>query len=163
MEWSILFIEIIILCFLFFIICILGTGTDKKNLKNYSSYPDEIQVRIKNLKEYDGRFKEKSKISTFIGNFLFFLVLFLIFGIFIRQENFIHNFLFIFILGQALNLFDLIVIDLLWWRNSKRIRFSKVPERALYMDPKKHIDSFLRALIMYFMVGIVDGYLLTLF
>ena len=74
MEWSILFIEIIILCFLFFIICILGTGTDKKNLKNYSSYPDEIQVRIKNLKEYDGRFKEKSKISTFIGNFLFFSV-----------------------------------------------------------------------------------------
>ncbi len=28
------------------------------------------------------------------------------------------------LLGQALNLFDFLVIDLLWWRHTKRVRFS---------------------------------------
>lgn len=42
-----LLIEIITLCSTFFILCILGTGTDEKNLKNYMSYPDEVQKQIK--------------------------------------------------------------------------------------------------------------------
>lgn len=38
----ILVIEVIALCSIFFLICILGTGSDEKNLKSYSSYPDEV-------------------------------------------------------------------------------------------------------------------------
>ncbi len=67
-----LLIEIVVLCTVFFILCVLGTGTDEKNLKNYMSYPDEVQKRIKNIEEYQGKFKESSKISAFIANFLFF-------------------------------------------------------------------------------------------
>lgn len=158
-----LVIEILILCFMFFVLCILGTGTDDKNLKNYMSYPDEVKEKINQIEEYRGRFKEKSKLSTFVANFLLFLVLFLIMGIFIRERSFKHNFISLFILGQSLNLFDLIVIDLLWWRNTKRIRFIKIPEKALYQNPKKHIDSFLLAFIMYFFIALIDGYVLTLF
>lgn len=51
------------------------------------------------------------------------------------------------ILGEGLNLFDLIVIDLLWWRNSKRIRFSCVPQIEMYKNPRKHIESFFRGII----------------
>ena len=32
--------------------------------------------------------------------------------------------------GEGLGLFDLLVIDLLWWRNTKRIRFSFLPEKG---------------------------------
>ena len=158
-----LIVEAIVLCLLFFALCILGTGTDEKNLKSYSSYPDEVKNKIKEIKEYQGKYREKNKKDVWIENFILFIILFLILGIPIKEKNFIHNFISVLILGQALNIFDLIVIDLLWWRNSKRIRLSKIPQKELYQTPKKHIEAFLRAVVLYFVVAVVDGYILTLF
>lgn len=158
-----LYLEIIILCSLFFILCYLGTGTDEKNLKSYDSYPNEAQKRIREIDEYNGKFKERNGYVTFFSNLVFFLVLFFIMGFFICGRIFAHNFLKLFILGQALNIFDLVFIDLIWWRNTKRIRLSKIPQKELYQNPRKHIDSFLRATIMYTAVAAIDGYLLTLF
>ena len=159
----VLLIETVVLCVAFFGVCYLGTGTDQKNLKNYSSYPNKVQNRIQEIAEYRGKFKETGKVSVWAAHFFVFTVLFLFFGIPIRQENFSHNFICLLILGQALNVFDLIIIDLLWWRNTKRIRLSKIPQKELYRDPKKHIEAFIRALMFYFFVALVDGYLLTLF
>ncbi|WP_299297008.1 ABC transporter permease [uncultured Mobiluncus sp.] len=158
-----LFTEAVLLCAIFFLLCFLGTGTDAKNLKNYSSYPDEVQIRISAIPEYQNLFRVKSQFATFMANFLLFLVILFVFGIFIRQSNFTHNFLSLLFLGQTLNAFDLIVIDLLWWRRTPRIRFSKLPQPALYQDPRKHISAFIRAFIMYFAIALIDGYLLTLF
>ncbi len=159
----VLLIEIVILCAVFFGVCYLGTGTDQKNLKNYSSYPVKVQNCIQEIAEYDGRFEETAKARIWAANFLVFTALFLLLGIPIRQENFSHNFICLLVLGQTLNVFDLLIIDLLWWRNSERIRISKIPQKELYQDPKKHIEAFIRALFLYFFVALVDGYLLTLF
>ncbi|MDK7122064.1 ABC transporter permease [Schaalia turicensis] len=158
-----LLIEAVILCSVFFALCFLGTGTDEKNLRNYVSYPDEVQKKIKEIEEYQGKYKETGRFAAWIANFLLFTILFLLLGIIIRQANFIHNFIRLLILGETLNVFDLIVIDLLWWRNIKRIRLSKIPQKELYQNPKKHIEAFLRALVLYFFVAVLDGYLLTLF
>lgn len=158
-----LIIEIIILCTVFFTLCFLGTGTDEKNLKSYASYPDEVQKRIREVDEYQGKFLEANKLATWFANLVVFLVLFMIFGAFLREKDFSQNFINLLILGEVLNIFDLVVIDLIWWRNTKRIRFSKIPEKALYQNPKKHIEAFLRAIPMYIVVAAVDGYLLTLF
>lgn len=111
----VLLIEIVILCAVFLGVCYLGTGTDQKNLKNYSSYPDKVQNRIQEIAEYRGKFKETGKARVLAANFLVFTVLFLLLGIPIRQENFSYNFICLLILGQSLNVFDLFVIDLLWW------------------------------------------------
>ncbi len=159
----IIVIETVVLCIIFFLICFWGTGTDEKNLKSYSSYPDEVQSRIKNMVEYQGRFKDDSKVAKFISNFLLFLVLFFVLGLLIRENNFWHNFFSLNILGQGLNIFDLLIIDLLWWRSTKRIRFTKIPEKELYQNPKKHIESFARAFVMYLLIALIDGYVLTLF
>lgn len=158
-----LLIETVILCAVFFGVCFLSTGTDEKNLRNYMSYPDEVQERIKEIEEYQGKYKITSRFATWIANFLIFSVLFLLFGSIIRQTKFMHNFIRVLILGEILNVFDLIVIDLLWWRNTKRIRFLKIPQKELYKNPQKHISAFYRALVLYFFVAAFDGYLLTLF
>ena len=158
-----LLIETVILCSAFFGLCFLGTGTDKKNPRNYMSYPDDVQKRIKEIEEYQGKYKETGSFVVWIANFLLFTILFLLLGIVIRQTSFKHNFISLLILGETLNVFDLIVIDLLWWRNTKRIRLSKIPQKELYQNPKKHIEAFLRALILYFFIAMIDGYLLTLF
>ncbi|WP_276887934.1 ABC transporter permease [Anaerococcus lactolyticus] len=151
------------LCLIFFAICYLGTGTDEKNLKNYMSYPEEVQAKIKEIEEYRGKYREKSKISIIMANFVTFSILFLLVGFKIRQLSFAQNFIDLLILGQGLNIFDLVVIDLLWWRRSKRIRLSKIPDQSLYQNPKKHIESFIRAFFMYFLIALIDGYILTLF
>ena len=158
-----LLIEIVILCSAFFALCFLGTGTDEKNLRKYRFYPDEVQKQIKAIEEYQGKYKEPGKFAAWIANLFLFTFLFLLLGIFIRQANLMHNFISLLILGETLNVFDLIVIDLLWWRNTKRIRFLKIPQKELYQNPKKHISAFYRALVMYFFVAALDGYLLTLF
>lgn len=158
-----LFIETAVLCAILFILCIFRTGTDAKNLQNYSSYPDTVQSRIRTIPEYKHQVQEKNPFLTFTANFLLFLVILFVFGIFIRQNNFAQNFLSLLILGQTLNVFDLIVIDLLWWRHTPRIRFSKLPQPALYQDPRKHISAFTRAFIMFCAIALIDGYLLTLF
>lgn len=158
-----LLIETLVMCAIFFSLCFLGTGTDHKNLKNYYTYPDEVKKKVQEIEEYKGRFKETSNTRNFVANLVVFLVIFIIFGIFIRQRDFIQNFKSLFIMGQALNIFDLVVVDLIWWRNTKRIRFTKILDKSLYQDPKPHIDSFVRALIMYTIVSAVDGYILTMF
>ena len=158
-----LIIETAFICFVFFGLCFLGTGTDDKNLRSYSSYPDEVQKRIREIDEYQGKYKETGKLAALAANFVVFIVIFFLLGILIRQKSFTHNFLYLLIMGQALNIFDFVVIDLLWWRNTERIRLSKIPQPELYRDPKKHIDAFLRAIVLFLCVALVDAYFLTLF
>ena len=94
---------------------------------------------------------------------LFLAVLFLL-GIFVRTDSFAVNLLRLTIMGQGLNLFDYLVIDLLWWRNTKRIRFTGTEDRPeLYHDPQKHTVSFVKGIVMFFLVALADGILLTLF
>ena len=88
---------------------------------------------------------------------LTFTILFTCIGEILKRTIGFHGladtFLFILIWGEALNLFELLIIDLLWWRNTKRIRFSCAPDKSLYQDPKKHIGSFVRGAVMYVIVA----------
>ena len=159
-----LLMELIILCALFFLICYAGTGTDEKNLKSFRSYPDGVQSMLK----ADPRLKDKIKVSSPAAVFLsgivtYGLVLFL-FGIPLRQPSFMGNFLNILLLGEGLNAFDFFVIDLMWFRNSRRTRFEGTKEESrLYRDPKNHFAAFLRAIPLFVITALIDGILLTLF
>ena len=69
----------------------------------------------------------------------------------------------ILILGQSLNAFDFLVIDMLWWRNSKRIRFEGTKNRAeLYSNPKKHFISFLKGIALFLVIALIDGLILSI-
>lgn len=65
-------------------------------------------------------------------------------------------------LGEGLGVFDLLVIDLLWWRNTKRIRFSFLLEKAPYQDSAKHIGSFLRGIPLFAVVAVLSAGIVTL-
>lgn len=96
---------------------------------------------------------------------IMFTVVFLILGLVLKDAldlvDFQTIFLYFLVLGEGLNLFDLVVIDLLWWRNSKRIRFSCVPEKVAYQNPKKHVDSFLRGIPTFATVAIIVALILN--
>lgn len=142
------------LYFLYWFCCFLGTGTDRKNLAGLRSYPDVVQRAVREHPVLGKAApKEKSLLSILLGNLILFTVVFFVLGLALKEILGLHDFgtafWFFLAMGEGLGLFDLVVIDLLWWRNAKRIRFSFLPEKTLYQNPEKHIDSFLRGIPLF--------------
>ena len=157
-----IWIELIILCGLFWGICYLGTGTDEKNIKSYYSYPDDAQNIVKANPKLNSKIKPYKPLVSFISNLIMFLVILFVFGFFIKSNTYLNNLINILLLGQILNLFDFLVIDTLWWRNSSTVRFTGTENKPeLYSNPKKHFLSFLKGCVMFLIVAIIDGLLLT--
>lgn len=142
--------------------CFLGTGTDQKNLAGLCSYPDTVQQVVREHPMLGKSApKEKSIPSILLGNLLLFTVVFSVLGLVLKNvlglNDFLTAFLFFLALGEGLGLFDLIIIDLLWWRNTKRIRFSFLSEKKHYQDPSKHIGSFLRGIPLFAVVAVLSA------
>ena len=89
------------------------------------------------------KIKTVSLFVSFVSNIVVFGTVLFIFGLFVKEDGFQANFINLLFLGQCLNAFDFLVIDMLWWRNSKRVRFTDTKDREeLYSNPKKHFASF---------------------
>ena len=150
--------------FLYWGICFLCTGTDKKNLVGLRSYPGAVQSVVR--ERLAGAPKEKSIPSILIGNLILFTVVFsalgLVFKSVLNFDGYLAAFRYFLILGEGLGLFDLFVIDLLWWRNTKRIRFSFLPNKEIYQDPSKHIGSFVRGIPLFAAIAALSAWVVTM-
>ena len=154
--------ELIVLCGLFFFICYSHTGTDEKNMKSYSVYPDEVKEMIQKDPTLSKQIKVTSTTVTFISNLLVFGVILFVFGLPLKTENFQVNFLTLLFLGQLVNAFDFFVVDCMWWRHSPRIRFSQLPNEASYQDVRYHRGSFFRGILLFIAIAVIDGILITM-
>lgn len=154
----------IILYALFFAMCYIGTGTDKKNMKSFYSYPDEIQNKLMKNERFAPMIpKRVSQGMVFFSNVILFTIIFCVIGLLLPEDDFAGIFSYILLLGQGLNLFDLLVIDLLWWRNTGRTKFEGLAaEEELYHNPQKHIAAFLRGIPMFLCSAAVSATLLNL-
>ncbi len=164
-KYRILFV--VFFCFLLFYICFKNTGNDAKNMLGFRNYPDVVQEAIRKDKDLKKIAPEdKSIVSTLISNFILYTILFSSLGIICKEylafNGFLDTFVFFLINGEVLNVFDLLVIDLLWWRNTKRIRFSILQDKQAYQDSKKHIDSFLRGIIVFIFVALATSLIVGL-
>lgn len=124
------------LCLFWWLMCYINTGGDEKNLRGLRSYPKEVQEMVRNDKTLGEKAPAEANIpKVFTENLILFTVLFLIIGLVLKYtigfKGFLDIFIYFLIMGESLNLFDLVVIDLLWWRNTKRIRFSFIPDKSL--------------------------------
>lgn len=151
---------ILLFCLFYWFCCFLGTGTDRKNLAGLRSYPDSVQRAVR---EHPVLGKsappEKSIPSILLGNLLLFTAVFSVLGFVLKDvlglQTFGSAFWFFLALGEGLGLFDLVIIDLLWWRSTKRIRFSFLPEKQPYQDPGKHIGAFLRGIPLFAVAAVL--------
>ena len=152
--------------FLYWFICFLCTGTDRKNLAGLRSYPDAVQ---KAVREHPVLGKaapqEKSTAAILLSNLLLFTVVFSVLGLALKSvlglNNYLSAFWYFLAFGEGLGLFDLLVIDLLWWRSTKRIRFSFLPEKKYHQDPKKHIESFLHGMPLFAAIAALTALIVT--
>ena len=78
-------------------------------------------------------------------------------------DGYLSAFWYFLAFSEGLGLFDLLVIDLLWWRNTKRTRFSFLPEKKYYQNPKKHIESFWRGIPLFAAVAALSALIVTAF
>ena len=131
-------------------VCWLATGSDKKNLAGLRSYPDAVQRQVRARMDAPA---EKSMPAILASNLVLFTVVFSALGLVFRRalalSGYLDAFCYFLAFGEGLGLFDLVVIDLLWWRRTKRIRFSFLPEKQAYQDPRKHLGSFWRGIPLF--------------
>lgn len=151
---------------LYWFVCFLCTGTDKKNLVGLRSYPDAVQSAVRaNPALSKLAPAEKPLASVLAGNLVLFTLVFSALGLALKSalglDGFLSAFWFFLLLGEGLGVFDLVVIDLLWWRNTPRIRFSFLPDKAAYRDPAKHLGSFYRGIPLFAAVAALSAALVA--
>lgn len=152
----------IIIYSLFFLMCYLGTGTTEKNMSSFYSYPDGIQEKIQANEKLSTMIPKKpTYVASFLSNYAFFTVVFLIAGFLLRIDGLWNNIRYFLIVGIGLNLFDLLVVDIMWWSNTKRTRYKELDASASeYKNPNKHLMAFGRGIPVFVCVAITVGLLL---
>ncbi len=144
----------VVLYLLYWGMCFLGTGGDQKSLRSLRSYPKKVQERVRAEKSLADKVPAPKPVAAvLLSNLILFTVVFSLLGIALKHvlelDSYLSAFLYFLFLGEGLGLFDLVVIDLCWWRNTPRIRFSFLPEKEAYQDPALHVDSFLRGIPLF--------------
>lgn len=141
----------------YFLICFLGTGTDQKNMKMFYAYPPAVQTKIRNNSKLNGMIPKKHTLRSAFLYLLLFTVLFCLIAWIFGMHDFWKTFICFLIMGEGLNLFDLVVVDALWWRHTKRIRFLGIEDAGDYQSMKTHLASFWRGIPIFALAAAITA------
>ena len=153
----IIFIESILLCILFTILVYIMS---RKPINTLYNYPPNIIERVKTLDEYKNDIPTNSKkISTkIIASILFIIILSLILGYVNGYTTFIDTFKYGFILWSIVNLYDLLVMDILWFCHDPYFIFKGTEDMIDdYHDYFFHFKGFLIGELIAIIVCIISG------
>lgn len=118
----ILFVEGVILCLLFTLMVLVMAKNPIKTLYNY---PPKIQNRVKELKEYEGKIPtNQDKVLTKV---LVSIIIVIVVSLILKYVNgyttFKDCFLNSIFLWTVVNVYDVIILDICWFCQSKRFMF----------------------------------------
>lgn len=139
----ILLIESIVLCAAFTLMVYLISREPIKILYNY---PPKIQERVKSLEEYKDQIPtEKNKLSAKLTAIVLFIA---VFAVILRYVNgyttFTKGFGYGFLLWTIVNLYDAIVLDIIWFCHDPHYVFEGTEDMTEdYHDYWFHIKGFL--------------------
>ena len=110
----IIVIESIILCVLFTLMVFVISREPIKTLYNY---PPKIQERVKSLEEYKDKIPtQKNKIvAKLFASILFLIIICVVLRYINGYTTFIESFGYGFLLWTVVNLYDAIVLDIIWF------------------------------------------------
>ena len=138
----IIVIEIIVLCLIFTLMVYLMSRDPIKTLYNY---PPKIQERVKSLDAYKDQIPtQKNKAAAkSIASILFVIVLSLILRYVNGYTTFLQTFGFGFLLWTVVNLWDMIVLDIIWFCHDPYFVFKGTEDMVDdYHDYMFHIRGF---------------------
>ena len=160
----IIVIESIVLCLLFTIMVYFMSREPIKTLYNY---PPKIQERVKSLKEYKDKIpNQKNKIfAKLIASVIFLAILSIILRYINGYTTFIKSFSYGFLLWTIVNLYDAIVLDIIWFCHDKQFIFKGTEDMIdEYHNYWFHIKGFLigecLALVICSLTGLIIQFIL---
>ena len=160
----IIVIESIVLCVIFTLMVYCMSRDPIKTLYNY---PPKIQERVKSLEEYKNQIPtQENKIGAKIGASIIFLALLCIILRYINgYETFLESFGYGFLLWTIVNLYDAIVLDIIWFCHDKYFVFKGTEDMVKdYHDYWFHIKGFFigegLALIICSLAGLIIHFIL---
>ena len=160
----IIVVESIILCALFTLMVYIMSRNPIKTLYNY---PPKIQERVKSLDEYKDKIPtQKNKIVTKIfASILFLAILCIVLRYINGYTTFIESFGYGFLLWTIVNLYDVIVLDIIWFCHDKHFVFKGTEDMTEeYHNYWFHIKGFfigeLLALIVCGLSGVIIQFIL---
>ena len=115
-------IESIILCILFTIMVYIMS---RKPINTLYNYPPKIQERVKSLDEYKDKIptNENKVVTKICASIIFLIILFVVLRFINGYTTFLDSFRYGFLLWTIVNLYDLIVLDIVWFCHDKHFVF----------------------------------------
>ena len=160
----IIIIESIILCVVFTLMVYIMSREPIKTLYNY---PPKIQERVKTLDEYKNKIPtQENKIVTKIIALILFLVIICVILRYINgYTTFLESFIYGFLLWTIVNLWDVVVLDIIWFCHDKYFIFKNTEDLINeYHNYWFHIKGFfigeILALVVCFIAGLIIHFIL---
>ena len=160
----IIVIESIILCALFTLMVFIMS---RKPINTLYNYPPKIQERVKNLDEYKDKVpKTKNKVTAkLIASILFLIIIALILRFINGYTSFLDSFKYGFLLWTIVNLYDAIVLDIIWFCHDPHFVFKGTEDmKEEYHNYWFHIKGFfigeILALVICSLAGLLVQFVL---
>lgn len=160
----IIIIESIILCLLF---TVMVYFMSREPIKTLFNYPPKIQERVKSLSEYKDKIPTKeNKVTTkFFACIVFLIIICIVLRFINGYTTFIDSFKYGFLLWTIVNLWDVIVLDIIWFCHDKHFVFKGTEDMVSeYHNYLFHIKGFFigegLALIICLLAGIIIQFIL---
>ena len=137
----------------------------KNPIKGIMSYPPAIRKRVESLPQYQGTIgaEKREHMAKKLVSVFVFAVLFAVVCWFSGANTFTSAFLHSFGLFAVVNLWDLLVLDLLWFCHSKRVRLPGTEDMVKeYTSPWHHVLGFGMGLAIGAVVSLLAGGLVAL-
>ena len=157
-------IESVVLCLIFTLMVYLMSREPIKTLYNY---PPKIQERVKSLEEYKDQIPtQKNKaVAKCIASVLFVIVLSLILRYVNGYTTFLEAFGYGFLLWTVVNLWDAVVLDIIWFCHDPHFVFKGREDMVKeYHDYWFHIKGFFigeaLALVVCALAGLIVQFVL---
>ena len=160
----IIVIESIVLCIIF---TIMVYAISREPIKTLYNYPPKIQERVKSLDEYKDKIptQENKIIAKISASILFLIIICVILRYINGYTTFIESFVYGFLLWSVVNLYDAIVLDIIWFCHDKHFVFKGTEDMVKeYHNYWFHIKGFfigeLLALIICGLAGVIIQFIL---
>ncbi len=138
----IIIVEGIILCALFTIMVFIMSREPIKTLYNY---PPKIQERVKLLDEYKDKIptQENKLVVKLCASIIFLIILCAILRYVNGYTTFVESFKYGFLLWTIVNLYDVVVLDIIWFCHDKQFVFKGTEDMVEeYHNYWFHIKGF---------------------
>lgn len=160
----IIVIEIIILCALFTLMVYIISREPIKTLYNY---PPKIQERVKSLDEYKDKIptQENKTVAKIFASIIFLINICVVLRYINGYTTFTESFLYGFLLWTAVNLYDAIVLDIIWFCHDKHFVLKGTEDMVEeYHNYLFHIKGFFigeaLALVICALAGLIIQFIL---